>query len=76
LFTAYATFTSPGKTHLFDLGSWNYGLQSVLIGVIGHLIVFFVGYAASVILPGPVAERRFTLWGWLDQRRAANQIPD
>jgi SSS family solute:Na+ symporter len=73
LFTAYATFTSPGKTHLFDLGSWNYGLQSVLIGVIGHLIVFFVGYAASVILPGLVAERRFTLWGWLDQRRAANQ---
>ncbi len=68
LFTAYATLTA-GKAPLLDLGAWNFTLNTVMIGVIGHLLVLGVGYAASLVLPGPAGDRHFTVWGWLDQRK-------
>lgn len=71
LFTAYATFTS-GKTPLLNLGAWNFKLNGVLIGVIGHLVVVVVGYGASRLLPGPTVERSLTFWGWREITRARN----
>lgn len=70
LFTAYATFTS-GKSPVLDLGAWNFRLNGVLIGVIGHLLVVVIGYGASLVLPGPRAPAGLTVWGWRAQRRAA-----
>jgi len=52
LFTAWATLTSV-KLPVLDrvllpLGPLNYGLHPFLIGVFNHLIVFVVGYGASL----------------------------
>lgn len=70
LFTAYATLTS-GKHQIIDLGAWNFPWEGVLIGMIGHLIVIVVGYAASLVFPSkrPV-DRTMTVWGWREARPA------
>jgi solute:Na+ symporter, SSS family len=51
LFTAWATLTSvklPALNHvLLDLGPLNYPLHPFLIGVLNHVILFGVGWAAS-----------------------------
>ncbi len=64
LFTTYATLTS-GKEKLLDLGAWNFKLQGVMIGVIGHVLVVIFGYLGSLLFPPKVAaDRSMTLWGW------------
>src|SRR5262249_46077935 len=64
LFTAWATLSS-GKTPVFDLGAHNFALAGVMIGVIGHVVVVVVGYAASFLFPPPdPAMSALTLWGW------------
>jgi SSS family solute:Na+ symporter len=52
VFTAWGTLTEP-QNHLIDLG-FNFPLHPILIGVLGHLIVFGVGYGASRLLGGYV----------------------
>jgi SSS family solute:Na+ symporter len=48
LFTAWALLTSPSTGGL-DLGAFNYRLHPILIGLLGHLILFGVGYVASLV---------------------------
>ena len=50
VFTAYATLTLGGGK-IWDLGRFNFPLHDYMIGVIGHLILFGVGYAASFVFP-------------------------
>ena len=50
-FTAWAVLTEP-KIRILYLGSFNFNMNPILIGVIGHLIVFSVGYTVSVIFGG------------------------
>jgi solute:Na+ symporter, SSS family len=63
IFTTWATLTmNGGKT--VDLGAWNYSWSEYTIGAVGNVLLFVVGYGASLILPahgtsGP------TLWEWL-----------
>jgi SSS family solute:Na+ symporter len=73
LFTAYATLTS-GKDRMFDLGSYNFTWNTVLIGVIGHVILLVVGYVASLAFArsAPIC-REMTVWGW--HERQAAQMP-
>jgi SSS family solute:Na+ symporter len=67
LFTAWATFSS-GKNPVLDLGKHNFVLAGVMIGVIGHVLVVVVGYAASFLFPRPdPAMSALTLWGWLEK---------
>ncbi len=66
VFTAWAVLTTgPGR--LLDLG-WNYSGPEVMIGVLAHLIVLVVGYAASWFFPkeasGPGA---WTFWQWRER---------
>ena len=69
LFTAYATLTQ-GKEQLLDLGRFNFKLPGVMIGVVGHLVLMVVGYAASRCFPASgVGGRELTVWGWLERRR-------
>jgi hypothetical protein len=69
LFTAWATLTS-GKNKMFDLGDYNYTWPSVMIGVIGHVIILFVGYVTSWFFPPDTnLKREWTIWGWLDKRK-------
>lgn len=52
VFTAWGTLTAPGN-RIVDLG-FNFPLNPILIGLGGHLIVFFVGYGVSRLFGGYV----------------------
>lgn len=52
LFTAWGTLTEPAN-RIVDVG-FNFPLNPILIGILGHLIVFGVGYGASRLLGGYV----------------------
>ena len=52
VFTAWGTLTS-GKAPIIDLGL-NFPLNPIFIGILGHLVVFGVGYAWSVAFGGHV----------------------
>ncbi len=52
LFTTWGTLTS-GKAPLLDLG-FNFPLNPIFIGILGHLVVFGVGYAWSLAFGGHV----------------------
>lgn len=68
-FTAWATLTS-GKNKMMDLGEWNYQWPSVMIGVIGHVLVLVVGYAASWCFPADKqTKKEWTIWGWREKRK-------
>ena len=70
VFTGWAVLTS-GKNHVLDLGGYNFTWPIVMIGVIGHVIVFVVGYLASLFFP-PEANLKseWTFWGWLEKRKS------
>jgi SSS family solute:Na+ symporter len=68
LFTAWATLTG-GKYKIVDLG-FNYAWPDVMIGVIAHVIVLVVGWAASWLFPADTqVKAEWTFWGWLEKRR-------
>jgi solute:Na+ symporter, SSS family len=72
IFTAWATFTS-GKDAVIDLGNYNYAWPSVMIGVIGHVIVFSVGWFASLFFPAdPKVKQEWTFWGWMERRNVTH----
>lgn len=61
-FTAWATLSTRFRLH------------SYMIGVIGHVALLAVGYAASLAFPNRDAEaRRLTLWSW---RRDGQREPE
>jgi SSS family solute:Na+ symporter len=66
LFTAWATLTSKGK---LDLGNFAYTLHPYLIGVFANIVLFVVGYAASLTFPHRESSTSLTVWGWLGDRR-------
>jgi SSS family solute:Na+ symporter len=71
IFTGWATFTS-GNDAMIDLGDYNYIWPTVMIGVIGHVIVFTVGWFASWFFPAdPNVKQEWTFWGWLEKRKTA-----
>ena len=51
LFTAWGVLTEP-SSRTIDLGSYNFEMNPIMIGVFGHLISFGVGYVASLVLGG------------------------
>ncbi|MGH7994484.1 MAG: sodium:solute symporter family transporter, partial [Limisphaerales bacterium] len=67
-FTAWATLTG-GKNQMLDLG-WNYTWPEVMIGVIAHVIVLVIGYAASWFFPADASVRaEWTFQGWREKRK-------
>ena len=51
LFTAWGVLTEP-SSRTIDLGAFNFSMNPIMIGVLGHLISFGVGYVASLVLGG------------------------
>jgi SSS family solute:Na+ symporter len=73
IFTAWATLTS-GKNKMFDLGDYNFPWAGVMIGVIGHVIVLVVGYAASWFFPTDEhLKKEWTIWGWLARKKSVQE---
>jgi SSS family solute:Na+ symporter len=69
IFTAWATLSS-GKNKMLDFGDYNFPWAGVMIGVIGHVIVFIVGYGASWLFPPDTnLKKEWTIWGWLEKRK-------
>jgi SSS family solute:Na+ symporter len=62
VFTAWAILTQPGA-RMVDLG-FNFPLNPLLIGVLGHLVLFCTGWLASRVLGGhvPADIERLTYW--------------
>ena len=50
LFTAWGILTEP-KNRIVDMG-FNFEMNPILIGLVGHVVLFVVGYVASLILGG------------------------
>jgi SSS family solute:Na+ symporter len=69
VFTAWAVLTgSKNKIGDFALA---YRWPEVMIGVIAHMIVLVVGYAASFLFtPETNVKQEWTLWGWLEKRKS------
>jgi solute:Na+ symporter, SSS family len=63
LYTAWAILTGP-RHRVVDLG-FNFPLNPVLIGVVGHLVLFGAGWIASKVLGGhrPEDVERLTIFG-------------
>lgn len=69
-FSAWAALTKGAKP-LLDLGAWNFPYDELLIGVIGNILLFVVGWIVSYCLPRPVTigVASPTLWNWLSSQR-------
>lgn len=74
LFSAWGILTSGGDGRLVDMG-FNFTLNPILIGVFSHVILFGVGYVASLVLPGapPADVEALTIWRVL--HRQAQSAP-
>ena len=59
----------------WNLGRYNFPFHNYMIGVIGHLVLWGVGYAVSFAIPNrdPLT-REMTLWGWRRLQRSASSV--
>jgi solute:Na+ symporter, SSS family len=75
VFTAWATLSSTsipaetGKRLILDLGDYNFTHHRYMLGVYSHLILFGVGYVASLFFASRPPEDNLTIHGWLEKRR-------
>lgn len=51
IYTIWGTVTEPSG-RVLDLGIYNFEMNSIMIGVFGHVVMFGVGYLASRLLGG------------------------
>jgi SSS family solute:Na+ symporter len=52
LYTAWGVMTQKSMRECVDLGPFNFEMNPILIGIGGHLVLFIVGYLASLVLGG------------------------
>ncbi|MEQ8472899.1 MAG: sodium:solute symporter [Marinoscillum sp.] len=73
-FTAYAVITSTpfpfaeGERLLIDMGDFNFTHHKYMLGVYSHLVLFIVGYLASLFFDKP-ALKGLTYKEWNDERK-------
>lgn len=51
LFTAWGVLTEP-TARIVDLGPYNFQMNPIMIGILGHLISFGTGYMGSLVMGG------------------------
>jgi SSS family solute:Na+ symporter len=70
IFTAYALLTSTPlefgghKRLIIDMGAFNYTHHKLLLGVYSHIVLFAVGYFASLFFKSPGDISHLTFQGW------------
>ena len=75
VFTAYALITSTPlgtgneKHLLLDLGRYNFTHHKFMLGVYSHIVLFTVGYFASLLFKSPENIDNLTYSGWLENKR-------
>ncbi len=70
-FTAYAVFTTTkiGDHLILDLGKYNFPHHKYMLGVYSHIIVFVVGYVASLFFKSEKADNELTIYGYFHQKK-------
>jgi len=70
VFTAYALLTSTktGDHLILDLGKYNFHQHKYMLGVYSHIIVFVVGYIASLFFKTKPVDEHLTIYGYLEKR--------
>jgi len=74
LFTAWTflsshTITIRGQERLIlDLGRFNFTQPQLMVGVWSHIVLFAVGYCASLFFRSEKDVTRMTVYGWLQNR--------
>lgn len=75
LFTFWALLTSTpiglaGKEKLIlDLGNFNFTQHKYMIGVYSHVVLFVVGFIASLFFRAKPVEESLTYYGWIKMRK-------
>lgn len=78
-FTGYAVLTSTpipwgGENKLLlDLGSFNYVHHKYMLGVYSHIVLFVVGYVASLFFDSNKDISDLTIYSWLEERKQRKQ---
>ncbi|MBN2215290.1 MAG: sodium:solute symporter [Bacteroidales bacterium] len=79
IFTAYAVLTSTkidvgnGKKLLLNFGNFNFSHHKMMLGVYSHIVLFVVGYIASLFFKNTKDISKLTYKGWLKNKREAEQ---
>lgn len=75
LFTGYAVLTSfkIGNNLIIDLGDWNFKQHKYMLGVYSHVILFVVGYLASLFFKNKEVDESLTYYGWSKKKRKIKQ---
>lgn len=71
IFTAYAVLTTTkiGGSLILDLGKFNFPHHKYMLGVYSHIIVFVVGYVASLFFKSEPAEDQLTIYGYFKAKK-------
>jgi SSS family solute:Na+ symporter len=79
LFTAYAVLTSTrfdmgGNNKLIlDFGNFNFSHHKMMLGVYSHIVLFVVGYIASLFFTSNKDVNKLTFQGWMKHKREAGR---
>jgi SSS family solute:Na+ symporter len=69
VFTGWGILTTgTPEDKIVDMG-FNFEMNPILIGVLGHFVLFGVGYAASLFFPAEKPAKALTIYGWLEKRK-------
>ncbi len=77
IFTAYAVLTSTkfdiggDNKLLLDFGNFNFSHHKMMLGVYSHIVLFIVGYIASLFYTGNKDVNMLTFQGWMNHKREA-----
>jgi len=71
LFTGYAVLTSTeiNDKLMLDMGKLNFTHHKYMLGVYSHLVLFGVGYLASLFFKRPDIDENLTYYGWSKLKR-------
>ena len=70
IFTAYAVLstTKIDDKLILDLGKYNFPHHKFMLGVYSHIIVFVVGYVASLFFKSEPADIQLTIYGYFKNK--------
>jgi SSS family solute:Na+ symporter len=69
IFTAWAAFT-VGSNPLIRAGNFRFTWHEYMIGVVGQIILFLIGYTFSYLDKSPTHDcQRLTFFGWAEQQK-------
>jgi SSS family solute:Na+ symporter len=75
VFTGYAVLTSSkigdgeSRKLMLDLGIYNYTHHKMMLGVYSHIVLFVVGYLASLFFKSKKDTTHLTYQGYIEQKK-------